>query len=171
MRTLWLRISLRITHILLPVKLCGKVRKWRTAIKVHCLHSNSPLSVGCYLSPLTFGLLSIWLVPYMNATYANAYRTIKGNEQIAIPEWISKPASYIVPTVFAAIMLISGIVGFVHTASSTGLHYNGPSCCSACADLTVILALSIAGLVFGIVAGIVSILEFNKNKELTSLET
>ena len=34
-----------------------------------------------FLIPLTFGLISIWLIPYMNATYANFYNAIKGGNQ------------------------------------------------------------------------------------------
>ncbi len=35
------------------------------------------------LGTLTLGLLYIWLVPYMNATMANFYNSIKGNDSVA----------------------------------------------------------------------------------------
>lgn len=36
------------------------------------------------LGSLTLGILYIWLVPYMSATYANFYNSIKGKQNVAI---------------------------------------------------------------------------------------
>ena len=38
------------------------------------------------LASLTFGLLYIWLIPYMNATYANFYQSIKPVDVYLNPE-------------------------------------------------------------------------------------
>jgi uncharacterized membrane protein len=49
-----------------------------------------------FLMPFTLGILSIWLLPYMSATFANAYESLKPVEVApAVEEPVAEPTENI----------------------------------------------------------------------------